>query len=77
MSKTGKGKMICVERFGSPIRRSHRQRSILVGLGLAGSKRRRELPDTPEVRGMAAKLAHMVRIVESDDKDKKDGKNEA
>ena len=73
MSKTDKGKTICVERFGSPIRRSHRQRSILVGLGLAGSKRRRELVDTPEVRGMAEKLAHMVRIVESDGKD---GKNE-
>ena len=63
MSKAKKGVLI-VERYGSPIRRSHRQRAILTGLGLAGSVRRRELADTPEIRGMAAKLAHMVRIVE-------------
>lgn len=55
---------ILVERFGSPIRRPHRQRSILLGLGLAGSKRRRVLSDTPENRAMAAKLSHMVRILE-------------
>lgn len=59
---------IWVERFGSPIRRSYRQRAILVGLGLAGSKRRRCLKDTPEIRAMAAKLAHMVRIVNMPDR---------
>lgn len=58
---------IWVERFGSPIRRSYRQRAILAGLGLAGSKRRRCLKDTPEIRAMAAKIAHMVRIVEGAD----------
>ena len=55
---------ILVERFGSPIRRPARQRAILTGLGLAGSKRRRRLKDTPEIRAVVAKIAHMVRIVE-------------
>ena len=63
---------IWVERFGSPIRRSCRQRAILVGLGLAGSNRLRRLKDTPEIRAMAEKLAHMVRIVEALD-DRREG----
>ena len=62
---------IWVERFGSPIRRPGRQRAILTGLGLAGSKRRRRLKDTPEIRAMVAKLAHMVRIVEMSDDGKR------
>lgn len=78
MSKTGTTKQkigsIWVERFGSPIRRPHRQRAILVGLGLGGSKRRCCLKDTPEIRAMAAKIAHMVRIVERvDDRQGKKG----
>ncbi len=57
-------KTITVEQIGSPIRRPDIQRRTLVGLGLNKMHRRRTLPDTPAVRGMIAKVAHMVRIVE-------------
>jgi large subunit ribosomal protein L30 len=58
------GKKITVEQFGSPIRRDGRQEKTLIGLGLNKRGRKRELADTPEVRGMIAKVAHMVRVVE-------------
>jgi len=59
-----KAKTIVVEQTGSPIRRPKDQRATLIGLGLNKLHRRRELVDTPQVRGMIAKVAHMVRIVE-------------
>jgi large subunit ribosomal protein L30 len=58
------GKKIIVEQFGSPIRRDGKQEKILVGLGLNKRGKKRELADTPATRGMVAKVAHMVRIVE-------------
>jgi large subunit ribosomal protein L30 len=39
------------------------QRSTLIGLGLNKISRRRELEDTPAVRGMLSKVAHLVRVV--------------
>jgi large subunit ribosomal protein L30 len=36
----------------------------LVGLGLNKMNRRSTLADTPSVRGMIAKVAHLVRVVE-------------
>jgi large subunit ribosomal protein L30 len=36
----------------------------LIGLGLNKMRRRRTLPDTPAVRGMIAKVAHLVRVVD-------------
>lgn len=58
------GKTITVEQVGSPIRRPAIQRQTLVGLGLNKMHRRRTLPDTPSVRGMVAKVSHLVRIVD-------------
>jgi large subunit ribosomal protein L30 len=58
------GKKITVEQFGSPIRRDGKQEQTLIGLGLNKRGKKRELVDTPAVRGMVAKVAHMVRIVE-------------
>lgn len=55
---------ITVEQIGSPIRRPKDQRATLIGLGLNKMHRRRTLPDTPEVRGMIAKVHHLVRVVE-------------
>ena len=46
----------------SPIRREKDQRATLVGLGLNKMHRTRELEDTPEVRGMIRKVAHMVEV---------------
>ncbi len=58
-------KTITVEQIGSPIRRPEKQRATLIGLGLNKMHKRRELPDTPEVRGMIAKVSHLVRVVEA------------
>ncbi len=57
---------ITVEQIGSPIRRSKDQRATLVGLGLNKMHRRRELEDTPAVRGMIAKVSHLVRVVDGE-----------
>jgi large subunit ribosomal protein L30 len=64
MAKVAKNSMLKVEQIGSPIRRHHSQRSTLVGLRLNRIGRVAELPDTPEVRGMIAKVQHLVRVVE-------------
>lgn len=57
-------KKIKVRQTASPIRRKSDQRATLVGLGLNRIGRTSELPDTPAVRGMIAKVAHMVEVVE-------------
>ena len=59
-----KKKTITVRQTGSPIRRPKDQRATLVGLGLNKLGRVRTLEDTPSVRGMIAKVSHMVSIVE-------------
>ncbi|MDQ2101809.1 50S ribosomal protein L30 [Azospirillum isscasi] len=55
-------KTVIVTQTGSPIGRKHDQRATLVGLGLNKLHRTRELEDTPAVRGMIAKVAHLVRV---------------
>ena len=54
---------ITVKQTASPLRRRGDQRATLVGLGLNRIGRTRELEDTPSVRGMIAKVAHMVEVV--------------
>jgi len=54
-----------VTQTGSPIRRTSDQRATLVGLGLNKMHRTVELQDTPSIRGMIAKVAHMVRVEET------------
>ena len=54
-----------VTQTGSPIGRPADQRQTLVGLGLNKLHRTRELEDTPAVRGMIAKVKHLVRVDES------------
>ena len=56
-------KTIVVEQIGSPIRRPYIQRATLIGLKLNKIGRVTELQDTPEVRGMIAKVQHLVRVV--------------
>ena len=55
---------IVVKQIGSPIRRPAEQRATLIGLGLNKMHRTRELEDTPSIRGMVAKIPHLVAIVE-------------
>src|SRR6266496_4419724 len=63
MSKTDK--VIKIEQTGSAIRRHHTQRETLIGLGLNRIGRIVELPDTPQTRGMIAKVRHLVRVVDA------------
>ena len=64
-SKTkGKGGTLVIEQIASPIRRPAHQRETLIGLGLNKMHRRRTVPDNPAVRGMIAKVSHLVRIVD-------------
>ena len=53
-----------VTQVASPIGRRKDQRATLVGLGLNKMHRTRELEDTPSVRGMIAKVRHLVRVEE-------------
>ena len=53
---------VIVTQVGSPIGRRNDQRATLVGLGLNKIGRTRELEDTPAVRGMIAKVAHLLRV---------------
>ena len=57
-------KTIVVKQIGSPIRRPKEQRDTLIGLGLNKMHKERELEDTPSVRGMVAKIPHLVKIIE-------------
>jgi len=59
------GKTVKVRQTGSPQRRHHRQRETLVGLRLNKIGRVSELVDTPQTRGMIAKVAHLVEVVEN------------
>jgi large subunit ribosomal protein L30 len=56
---------IIVEQIKSPIGRPASQRATLIGLGLNRIGRRSSLEDTTAVRGMIAKVAHLVRIVDA------------
>jgi large subunit ribosomal protein L30 len=55
--------IIKIEQTGSPIRRHHTQRATLIGLGLNRIGRVSQVPDTPQTRGMLAKVKHLVRVV--------------
>ncbi|MGE0746591.1 MAG: 50S ribosomal protein L30 [Rhodospirillales bacterium] len=58
-------KRIKITQTGSPIGRKSDQRATLIGLGLNKRHRSRELEDTPAVRGMIAKVRHLIRIDET------------
>ena len=58
-------KTVTVIQTGSPIGREASQRKTLVGLGLNKIGRKRELEDTPSVRGMINKVKHLVRVEEA------------
>ncbi len=58
-------KTLRVKQVKSPQRREATQRATLVGLGLNKLQRERELEDTPAVRGMIAKVQHLVEIVKA------------
>ena len=53
---------VTVTQLGSPIGRKPGQKETLIGLGLNKRHRTRELEDTPAVRGMIRKVAHLVKV---------------
>ncbi len=57
-------KSVVVEQTRSPIGRPADQRQTLIALKLNRIGRRSTLIDTPSLRGLIAKVAHLVRIVE-------------
>ncbi len=58
-------KTVKVTQIGSAIGRKPGQRETLLGLGLKRISGTRVLEDTPSVRGMIRKVAHLVRVEES------------
>ena len=57
---------LVVEQTRSPIGRPAHQRQTLVALGLNKIGRRSSLIDNASTRGMVAKVAHLVRIVDGE-----------
>ena len=55
---------IKVQYYRSAIGFNEQQKLIVKGLGLRKLNATRELTDTPSIRGMIAKVPHLVRIVE-------------
>ena len=58
------GKTIRIEQTGSPTRRHWDQRATLKGLKLNKIRRQSDVPDTAPTRGMIAKVAHLVRVID-------------
>lgn len=57
-------KTITIVQYASAARRPKVQTETLKGLKLNKINRRSTLEDTPAVRGMVNRIAHLVRIVE-------------
>jgi large subunit ribosomal protein L30 len=55
-------KKITVRLVRSMIGRPEKQRLVLRGMGLTKLQKVVQLPDTPQVRGMLAKVKHLVRV---------------
>lgn len=51
-----------VTQTASPLGRKPGQKETLVGLGLKKMHQTRELEDTPSVRGMIRKVAHLIKV---------------
>ncbi len=62
-AKAAEKATITIKQTGSPIRRTPDQRATLSGLKLNKLGRVATLEDTPSVRGMIAKVQHMVEII--------------
>ncbi|HUN41724.1 MAG TPA: 50S ribosomal protein L30 [Acetobacteraceae bacterium] len=58
------GPKIRVTQTASPAGRKPGQKETLIGLGLNKIRRTRDLEDTPSIRGMVRKVAHLVKVEE-------------
>lgn len=57
-------KMVRVTQVNSGLGRKPGQKGTLVGLGLNKIRSSRDLEDTPSVRGMIRKVAHLIKVEE-------------
>ena len=55
---------IIVKQTRGLVHKPEAQRKIVMALGLGRIGKTKEINDTPAVRGMVAKVAHIVEIVE-------------
>ncbi len=66
MSKK-KQNTVKIQYVRSAIGRPRHQKNVVRGLGLRRLQQVVERPDTPEIRGMVAKIPHLVQIVEGEE----------
>ena len=64
MSRAGSGKALKVTQVKSAIGIKPKQRGTVRALGLRKIGSTNVLPDRPEVRGMLARVPHLVRVEE-------------
>ncbi len=57
-------KKIKIKKTGSLIRQPQNQIRVVKGLGLRKTNSVREIEDTPSVRGMLSKVAHLVKVLD-------------
>ena len=57
-------KKVKIQYYRSAIGFNEKQKLVVKGLGFNKLNTTRELVDTPAIRGMIAKVPHLVRIVE-------------
>ena len=62
--KTSAASRIKVQYYRSAIGFNDQQKLVVKGLGFRKLNSTREMTDTPDIRGMIAKVPHLVRIVE-------------
>ncbi len=62
--RSSKGKTVQIKLVKSPIGYSQRQKRTVRALGLHKIQQTVEHPDTPAIRGMVAKLPHLLEVVE-------------
>lgn len=62
MSDVQEKKTVKVTQIASGLGRKKDQIQTLTGLGLGKIRKTRELEDTPSVRGMIRRVAHLVRV---------------
>jgi len=59
-------KSIRIQYFRSSIGRPEKQKRVVKGLGFRKLNQIVELVDTPQTRGMVAKVPHLVRVLDGE-----------
>jgi len=63
-----KGKTIRIQYFRSSIGRPERQKRIIRSLGLKKLNQVVERPDNPAMRGIVAKIPHLLQIIKGEER---------